>query len=78
MMDIGPSTQGPSKQRKQRLFNIDRKDICRFADKYPDCRQEDIAIRFHVERSTVSKILKHKDRWLSVPDQESIRIAKHR
>ncbi|KAL0960654.1 hypothetical protein HGRIS_005682 [Hohenbuehelia grisea] len=69
---------GRSKQRKQRLFNVDRKAICVFSQENPNARQEDIAIRYGVERSTISKILKNKQKWLSVTDQENVRVAKHR
>ncbi|KAJ7601017.1 hypothetical protein C8J56DRAFT_730370, partial [Mycena floridula] len=66
------------KARKQRLFNIDRKAICVYHTDNPTARQEDIAVRYGVERSTISKILKHKMRWLNVPDDEEMRVAKHR
>ncbi|KAI0041736.1 CenpB-DNA-bind-domain-containing protein [Auriscalpium vulgare] len=67
-----------SKQRKQRLFNVDRRDICLYHQQHPHLRQEDIAAEYGVERSTISKILKQKQKWLNVPDGEEIRIAKHR
>ncbi|KAG7443102.1 CenpB-DNA-bind-domain-containing protein [Guyanagaster necrorhizus] len=66
------------KQRKQRLFNVDRKAICQYHRQHPDARQEDIASRYGVERSTISKILKHRVKWLSVPSDEELRISKHR
>jgi hypothetical protein len=66
------------KQRKQRLFNVDRKAICIYHMQYPNARQEDIAQRYGVERSTISKILKHKTRWMNVPEAENLRVAKHR
>lgn len=46
------------KPKKQRLTNEDKKDICKFALANPHTRQEDIADRYNVERSTISKILK--------------------
>jgi hypothetical protein len=66
------------KQRKQRLFNVDRKAICVYHKLYPSARQEDIAIRYGVERSTISKILKNKLKWMNVPEHEDLRVAKHR
>ncbi len=66
------------KQRKQRLFNLDRRAICEFHRENPSVRQEDIAAKYGVERSTISKILKHKTKWLNVPANEDMRIAKHR
>lgn len=41
-------------------------------------KQEDIAAHFGVERSTVSKILKQKARWLSVDSDEKVLVAKLR
>ncbi|KAJ7044005.1 hypothetical protein C8F04DRAFT_1071283, partial [Mycena alexandri] len=67
-----------AKQKKQRLFNVDRKDICLYHKANPDKRQEDIARIYGVERSTISKILKNKVKWLNVPANENLRIAKHR
>lgn len=67
-----------AKQKKQRLDNHARKDICLYQDQHPNARQEDIATIFKVERSTISKILKHKTKWLSMPDNLANRAAKHR
>ncbi len=67
----------PSKPKK-RLVNRERKEICEYALKNPDRRQEDIATRYGVERSTVSKILKQKDKWLSIAEGENNLVAKHR
>ncbi|KAJ7459758.1 CenpB-DNA-bind-domain-containing protein [Mycena latifolia] len=69
---------GRAKQKKQRLFNVDRKDICLYHKENPSARQEDIARIYGVERSTISKILKNKTKWLNVPADENLRIAKHR
>lgn len=67
-----------AKQRKQRLFNVDRKAICVYHAENPNARQEDIAARYGVERSTISKILKHKTKWMNVPEDDEMRVAKHR
>ncbi|KZW00947.1 hypothetical protein EXIGLDRAFT_761236 [Exidia glandulosa HHB12029] len=64
--------------RKTRLYNIDRKAICCYAKAHPEARQEDIAARYGVERSTISKILKQKQKWMSVPEGEELKIIKHR
>lgn len=66
------------KFRKMRLFNGDRKRMCIEHLEHPDWKQEKLAKRFSVERSTVSKILKHKDKWMNVPDADINRVAKHR
>jgi len=62
--------KGPRASKQRRLKNSERKDICRYFIEHPKERQEDIAARFSVERSTISKILKNKDRWLSMDDTE--------
>ncbi|KDQ62590.1 hypothetical protein JAAARDRAFT_465353 [Jaapia argillacea MUCL 33604] len=66
------------KHRKHRLFNVDRKEICIYHKENPTARQEDIAAKYGVERSTISKILKNKAKWLNVPDHEDMLVAKHR
>ena len=63
---------------KKRLTNKERKAICNTYMHNPNCRQEDIASQYGVERSTVSKILKHKSKWLSMPEGEDSHVAKHR
>ncbi|KAA1469746.1 hypothetical protein DENSPDRAFT_641230 [Dentipellis sp. KUC8613] len=75
---MSPAVGRPGKQRKQRLFNVDRKAICVFHKENPTMRQEDIAARYGVERSTISKILKQKTKWMNVPEGEELRVAKHR
>lgn len=67
-----------TKHRKQRLYTVDRRAICLMAKENPHLRQEDIAQQFNVERSTVSKILKEKDRWLATPEDPAVRISKYR
>lgn len=66
------------KHTKNKLRNMDRKEMCLYAEQNPKARQEDIASRFGVERSTVSKVLKNKAHWLSLEDEEILKIAKHR
>lgn len=58
----------PSKKSRsgKKLTNGDRKNICLFREEHPTLKQDLIAEHFHVERSTVSKILKDKDRWLAI------------
>jgi hypothetical protein len=67
------------KHKKHRLRDIDRKDICNYHLSHPHARQEDIGAHFGVERSTISKILKEKDRWLNISEEdERDQSAKHR
>jgi DNA-binding XRE family transcriptional regulator len=61
-----------------RLYNVDRRAICQFHINNPSLRQEDIARKYGVERSTISKILKNKAKWLYVRPDEELKIAKHR
>lgn len=71
------SSIGP--RRKTKLINETRRAICVFAEENPSARQEDIAARYQIERSTVSKILKQKEKWKSIiPGGASSRVAKHR
>ncbi|GBE83194.1 Tigger transposable element-derived protein [Sparassis crispa] len=58
------------KNRKQKLTNADRKQICRYQEENPTMKQDQIAAHFGVERSTVSKILKAKQNWLNKADDE--------
>ncbi|KAI5896648.1 uncharacterized protein SCHCODRAFT_02745584 [Schizophyllum commune H4-8] len=67
----------PRLKTKTKLTTERRKEICRFAMANPSARQEDIATAFSIERSTVSKILKHRKEWLARPDDEAER-AKNR
>lgn len=64
---------------KTRLRNIDRKAICEAAQNNPKMRQEELAARFGIERSTVSKTLKNKEKWLAIEDNsDGAMIVKHR
>ncbi|KAF5369555.1 hypothetical protein D9758_002550 [Tetrapyrgos nigripes] len=72
------SITGRPKHRKQRLYNLDRQAICQYHMEHPTARQEDIARQYGVERSTISKILKYKQKWLNISPDETIRVAKHR
>jgi hypothetical protein len=78
---VNNNTVSPIRRRanKQRLDDARRKEICSYARDRPKARQEDIAIKYGVERSTISKILKHKDKWLSLDTNPRKSIpVKHR
>lgn len=69
----------PRPKRKTKLLNIDRKRICEHAAAHPKMKQDDLAAIFGIERSTVSKVLKDKERWLNIEDDsETAKIVKHR
>ena len=80
LLSIGTSASSKkSSKGKTRLRNIDRKLICEAARDDPKVRQEDLAARFGIERSTVSKTLKNKDKWLAICEEsEGALIIKHR
>lgn len=66
-------------KKKVKLLNIDRKRICERHEANPKLKQEELASVFGVERSTVSKVLKEKTRWLAVEeDSLDAKIVKHR
>lgn len=69
---------GRPKHTKQRLFTTDRRKICEFHQQHPNLKQDEIAKHFGVERSTISKILKHKQRWLQVLPDETTQVARIR
>ncbi|KAJ7076511.1 hypothetical protein C8R43DRAFT_1179850 [Mycena crocata] len=50
-----------------RLSYVDRKALCIYHKENPNARQVDIARLYGVERSTISKILKNKTKWLNIP-----------
>ncbi|CEH16494.1 TRANSPOSON [Ceraceosorus bombacis] len=63
---------------KKRLSNVDRKQICEYARDHPHERQEVVGNHFGVERSTVSKIMKDKDKWLAIDVEREGHVVKHR
>ncbi|CAA7261361.1 unnamed protein product [Cyclocybe aegerita] len=75
-----PALRPKEKHHKHRLRDIDRKNICLHHLQNPNARQEDIGAVFGVERSTISKILKEKEKWLNISEEEEKdeNSAKHR
>ncbi|PWN19814.1 hypothetical protein BCV69DRAFT_278069 [Microstroma glucosiphilum] len=59
-------------QGKKRLTVGDRKLVCLRHLENPTQKQEQLAREFGVERSTVSKILKEKEKWLSMPEDSPL------
>ncbi|TFK83542.1 CenpB-DNA-bind-domain-containing protein [Polyporus arcularius HHB13444] len=57
------SASGKVPMEKTRLWPVDRANICRYAEANPYRKHEEVAAHFGLERSTVSKILKHKGKW---------------
>lgn len=61
---IIPAAPFTMKRSKAKINTMLRKQICLYSASHPNLRQTDIAVAFNIERSTVSKILKQKRRWL--------------
>lgn len=55
-------------KKKAKLTNIDRKRMCIYNQVNPMVKQEDIAKIFGVDRTTVSKVLRQRDKYLNVED----------
>lgn len=62
-----------------------RKEICLHAQKYPHLTQEQLAEffntkyeSFNLKQSTISRLLKNKQHWLSVEINHNDNIVKHR
>ncbi|KAI1072323.1 hypothetical protein LB507_002723 [Fusarium sp. FIESC RH6] len=69
----------PTQHEKSRktLTTEQKRAMCQFHEDNPGTRQADIGARFGVERSTVSKVLRHKDQYLK-RDQEPENAAVQR
>lgn len=61
------SRQTRSPRKTIRLTPADRRAICEHSRAHPEIKQDKIGLLFGVERSTVSKILKFRDKWLAEP-----------
>lgn len=75
-----PPRREQHRQTKHRLRDVDRKNICLYHVDHPHARQEDIGAAFNVERSTISKILKDKAKWLNITQESENceHTSKHR
>ncbi|KXH38870.1 centromere binding protein B [Colletotrichum nymphaeae SA-01] len=58
-------TNGPQPQQRRVLTDDDRKKMCQYAAEHPNVKQTDIGAMFGVERSTVSKVLRNKEKYLN-------------
>ncbi|KAI9166715.1 Ribosome-interacting GTPase 1 [Paramyrothecium foliicola] len=71
----------PAQHEKARktLSNEQKRAMCLYHEENPGTRQADIGARFGVERSTVSKVLRHKDQYLKrdqEPEQAALKRGK--
>ncbi|GAA5951805.1 hypothetical protein JCM10213_001109 [Rhodosporidiobolus nylandii] len=63
-------------RHSRKLSNADRKAICQFHLAHPGLKQDDIGAHFGYERSTISKTLKYKEKYLAMgSDDESSATA---
>ncbi|KAI6811397.1 hypothetical protein KC332_g12058 [Hortaea werneckii] len=53
---------------RKTLTDSDRKRMCQYAEDHPNAKQTEIGAIFGVERSTVSKVLRQKDKYLIQED----------
>ncbi|PHH59850.1 hypothetical protein CDD81_2429 [Ophiocordyceps australis] len=54
----------PEKVPRKTLSAEQKRAMCQYSDDHPGTRQADIGAKFGVERSTVSKVLRHRDQYL--------------
>ncbi|KAL1882014.1 hypothetical protein VTK73DRAFT_2996 [Phialemonium thermophilum] len=64
-----PAIHAPSHQRRT-LTDDDRRRMCQYAEEHPTAKQTEIGALFGVERSTVSKVLRNREKYLS-PESRS-------
>ncbi|GAA6013456.1 hypothetical protein JCM10207_008854 [Rhodosporidiobolus poonsookiae] len=57
-------------RHSRKLSNADRKAICQFHLQHPTLKQDDIGAHFGYERSTISKTLKFKDKYLAMASDD--------
>ncbi|KAK5125318.1 hypothetical protein LTR85_000427 [Meristemomyces frigidus] len=53
---------------RKTLTDMDRKRMCQYAEEHPNAKQTEIGAIFGVERSTVSKVLRQKEKYLFQDD----------
>ncbi|GAA5820266.1 hypothetical protein JCM3770_002445 [Rhodotorula araucariae] len=59
-----------SGRHSRKLSNAERKAICQFHLTHPGWKQDDIGAHFGYERSTISKTLKFKDKYLAMDSED--------
>ncbi|KAH0527924.1 hypothetical protein TsFJ059_002845 [Trichoderma semiorbis] len=78
---VDPSPRPPVHHEKARktLSAEQKRAMCQYHEDNPGTRQADIGAKFGVERSTVSKVLRHKDQYLKQdpePDSSALKRLK--
>ncbi|XP_044724280.1 tc5 transposase DNA-binding domain-containing protein [Hirsutella rhossiliensis] len=62
--DVVKQPGQPDKIPRKTLSAEQKRAMCQYHDENPGTRQADIGAKFGVERSTVSKVLRHRDQYL--------------
>ncbi|MCJ1317733.1 hypothetical protein MMC15_003060 [Xylographa vitiligo] len=62
------TTPTPTPSARRKLTDQDRRRMCQYHDGNPTVKQTEIGAMFGVERSTVSKVLRNKDKYLFLDD----------
>ncbi|KPI36742.1 uncharacterized protein AB675_11792 [Cyphellophora attinorum] len=69
--DVTP-TSAKSNTSRRKLTDEERRQMCLEAEQNPSMKQTQIGAKFNVERSTVSKILRQKDKYINLPPLEDV------
>ncbi|CAJ2509877.1 Uu.00g057770.m01.CDS01 [Anthostomella pinea] len=65
-------------QPRRTLTDEDRRNMCKFHEENPHIKQTEIGLKFGVERSTVSKVLRKKDQYLNQDDRSESPIKRNK
>nr|KAK5448834.1 hypothetical protein LTR18_001922 [Exophiala xenobiotica] len=68
--DMTPTSAKTSTSRRK-LTDEERRQMCIEAEQNPNMKQTQIGAKFNVERSTVSKILRQRDKYMNPPPKEN-------
>ncbi|KAF7549583.1 hypothetical protein G7046_g8307 [Stylonectria norvegica] len=74
-----PRLPAPHEKSRKTLTTEQKRAMCQFHEDNPGTRQADIGARFGVERSTVSKVLRHREQYLKrdqEPEHPSVKRGK--
>lgn len=74
----GPTPHAAPSNARKTLTDNDRRKMCQYHEEYPNVKQTEIGAIFGVERSTVSKVLRQKEKFLAADDgsQSSLKRSK--
>ncbi|KLO04087.1 hypothetical protein SCHPADRAFT_897297 [Schizopora paradoxa] len=68
---ITVSDANPHHKQRKTLKCREKKEICEYYGAHPELRQEDLGDMYDVHRSTVAKILKKKEAWLQISEEQN-------